>query len=278
MFDYTWHDHSQQQRNLSFQVPAKSLFNSFRKYRPYQPERANRELRHQLTQYARQQGWSNIEIVLQQRERVLEIQQRNDRGGGARLREMKSKRDEFFADYLAENYYNKLTDSLGRTGVKPDHVAIAKASEDIVKPLARAFQQNLGDNTQREYLARILSFMQSMPYEELTDRLTSNGAGFNPPARLLLENSGDCDSKTTLMGSLLQQIMPDVPVYIVYVPNHALLAVRMTRRNDERTASIDGQDLLLVEPTGPARLAIGELAPSTARYIDSRQYSAERFN
>jgi len=276
VLSYRWQGFDEQQHRITLDYPVTLLHNSFRKYRAYQPERANRELRYQLTRYARSQGWRNVEVVLRQREKVLEIRQRGKQNPEI-LRNMQQKHAELLAQHLRDNFYNELTDHTGRTGIKPDHVRIAEASEDIVVPLANAFSNLLGENSQREYLEAILTFMQGIPYQSLEDRIKSSGAGFNPPAKILLEHRADCDSKVTLMGGILRQLMPDVPIYAVYVPEHAFLALRMSRRDDEQTIEIDGQNFLVVEPTGPARLKIGELSETSARYVGGQQYRTERF-
>lgn len=276
ILQYRWQDFNGEALGITLRLPVTTVHNSFRKYRAYQPERANRELRYKLTRYARRQGWNNMEVLLRQRETVLEIRQRGNTNTDA-MAKMETAHEAFFTEYLRENFYNRHTDATGRTGIKPDHVAIAEASAEIIDPMAEAFGKLLGDNTQREYLGSVLSFMQGIPYQELTDRIRSNGAGFNPPARILLEHQADCDSKVTLMGGLLRELMPDVPVYAVYVPEHAFLALRMSRRDDEATIEIDGQSYLVVEPTGPASLKIGELSEASARYVAANQYRTERF-
>lgn len=207
ILQYRWQDFNGEALSITLQLPVSTLHNSFRKYRAYQPERANRELRYKLTRYARRQGWNTMEVLLRQRETVLEIRQRGNTDADA-MAKMEAAHEEFFSEYLRENFYNRHTDATGRTGIKPDHVAIAEASAEIIDPMAEAFGKLLGDNTQREYLGSVLSFMQGIPYQELTDRIRSNGAGFNPPARILLEHQADCDSKVTLMGACCANSCP----------------------------------------------------------------------
>lgn len=276
-FQYVWQTPTGIQYNITMAQDIEAIHQSFRKYRGYDLERANRELRYQLLRYAKQQGWRGIDVTLSAREQQLNIVRRGRLASDDVVANMHAAHERLFTEYLREHYYNRMTGVAGQVGIKPDHIAIAEASHEIILPLANAFRDLLGENTQRTYLEAVLSFVQGIPYQDLADRLTSSGAGFNPPARLLLEHQGDCDSKVTLMGALLRELMPDVPVYAVYVPDHAFLALRMSQREGEQSITIDDQSLLVVEPTGPALLKIGELGETAARYVSSGQYSTERF-
>lgn len=276
-FQYAWQTPTGAAYEITMAQDIEAIHQSFRKYRGYELERANRELRYRLLRYAKQQGWRGVEVTLSAREQQLDIVRRGRRASDAVLVDMHAAYERLFNEYLTEHYYNRITGVGGQTGIKPDHIAIAEASSNIILPLADAFRAVLGENTQRTYLEAVLSFMQGIPYQDLADRLESAGAGFNPPARLLLEHQGDCDSKVTLMGALLRELMPDVPVYAVYVPNHAFLALRMSQRDGEQSIMINDQSLLVVEPTGPALLKIGELGETAARYVSSGQYTTERF-
>jgi hypothetical protein len=62
---------------------------------------------------------------------------------------------------------------------------------------------------------------------------------------------------------------------MLYLPNHALLGISLPFRSTERTLNIAGIDYLLMEPTGPAKLKLGEIAPSSERAIDGNTYSFE---
>lgn len=96
-----------------------------------------------------------------------------------------------------------------------------------------------------------------------------------PPLSVVANNQGDCDSKTVLMASLIRSLIPDVKMVMIFLPSHALLGISLPFRTDEETLDIDGVDYLLMEPTGPAKIPLGEVANSSARDIAGNMFSTE---
>jgi hypothetical protein len=70
-------------------------------------------------------------------------------------------------------------------------------------------------------------------------------------------------------------LLPEVKMSMVYLPNHALLAIVLPFRTNEQTIDIDGMDYLLMEPTGPAKIPLGEIANRSASDIAGSMYSLE---
>lgn len=92
---------------------------------------------------------------------------------------------------------------------------------------------------------------------------------------MLEQNQGDCDSKVTLMAAMLAQLFPELKQAMVFVPGHALLGVALPAKPGEATLNREGETYLLMEPTGPAQLAMGQLAPTSKTLIDSQQLSVQ---
>ncbi|MDP5040425.1 MAG: hypothetical protein NWQ26_06095, partial [Paraglaciecola sp.] len=128
----------------------------------------------------------------------------------------------------------------------------------------------------RIYVNLLLSWVQSIPYNELEDRMSSNGAGFLPPLALIRENIGDCDSKSVLTAGLIRSLLPEIKLVMVYLPQHALLGISLPHRSNEQTFNFGGSDYLLMEPTGPALMPLGTVAASSERAINSRLFSYEQ--
>lgn len=59
------------------------------------------------------------------------------------------------------------------------------------------------------YVNLVLSWVQSIPYNKLEERLNSNGAGYLPPLSVVVNNQGDCDSKAVLMTNPVRPLLPD---------------------------------------------------------------------
>jgi hypothetical protein len=119
--------------------------------------------------------------------------------------------------------------------------------------------------------------VQSIPYSTLESRITSAGAGFNPPLKLLWENQGDCDSKVTLTAALLRSLMPRINIALIFIDNHALMGVNIAAEigSEEMTIEHNGITYLLAEPTGPALLALGTISEDSQQAILQGQYTIE---
>ena len=89
---------------------------------------------------------------------------------------------------------------------------------------------------------------------------------------MLQENRGDCDSKTVLLAALIRMLLPDVKLAIVYLPQHAMLAVQLPVTSTDDKATIEGKEYLLVDPTGPALLAPGQISQAYVMYTRSGQF------
>jgi len=79
-----------------------------------------------------------------------------------------------------------------------------------------------------------------------------------------MQNRGDCDSKVALLATLFQYLHPEIAQRLIFVPNHALLAVALPAQPGDEQLTIEGQGYLLLEPTGPAELPLGQIADAAA--------------
>lgn len=62
---------------------------------------------------------------------------------------------------------------------------------------------------------------------------------------------------------------------MVFVPGHALLAVDLPAKPGDVTLNWQGQNYLLLEPTGPATLPAGQIASTSKTLVDSKQLSVQ---
>lgn len=180
------------------------------------------------------------------------------------------------ADYLSQRFYTDYKTILGVEAIKHDHAKYAQLSADGLIPVVdaiKAMQQNVNDP--REFIGIALSWMQSIPYSTLEDRVSSNGSGYVSPKDLLMQNQGDCDSKATFLAALMRAYSQSVQQKLVLLPKHALLAVAIPANPDEKTISSNGTVYVLLEAAGPGYFDIGQVADSTLLDIRNRQYSLE---
>ena len=276
---YRWKDFQNQEQSLSFTLDKQQINRQFQKLKTYQPLVAQQHIRLAMQRAARAVDPKQARISVRMLGQSLQYQvrARNPAIIDEWQTRLLSLEDQAFDDYLANNYYARYHDYLGQEGVKPDHLRYANESIDTLLPAANAIYAKLLDNSQpRAYVNILLSWLQSIPYDNLENRLTSNGSGFLPPADVLISNHGDCDSKTTLAVALLRSMLPNMSMVILYLPGHALLGVQLSHREKDATVNIEGIDYLLVEPTGPAAYSVGEAAPTSLSAIAGNMFTYEK--
>lgn len=276
IFNYTWTDTQELSRDLTFTLPMSQL--NRQNHKKFIPELAQQYVYIELHKAARKIDPREARVEIQRRgqEILIQVSSRSDKLLDRWQRSMEQSKKKALDQYLQDNYYSHFRTYLGQEAIKPDHLRYIKENQAELLPIAQAVYDKLPTNSEtRAYVNLVLSWVQSIPYNELKSRVTSNGAGYLPPLSVVANNQGDCDSKTVLMASLIRSLIPDVKMTMVFLPNHALLGIVLPFRTNEQTIDIDGLDYLLMEPTGPAKIPLGEIANSSARDIAGNMYSLE---
>lgn len=283
-FSYQWRDFNDSQQSFDFQVDKTEFLQPLKRYRGFNLERSQRELTHQLNRYIRQQQWQGIQARLTPRQQSVELVTANSRTQEkqAQLNEYKRRLREYYNerwnDYLEANFYRQLTLPPGEQGIIPDHAAIASEMTAVLRPLIQAIGEQLGNNTQRNYINYIASFIQQIPYNDLNSKLDSRGDGFVPPNQLLYYNQGDCDSKVTLMSSVIKEIIVTPKMAIIYLPNHAVFGISISSRSDDISVKHNGVNYILVDVTGPAAMPLGQVGEETEFQVNTEQYTVVPIN
>jgi hypothetical protein len=275
-FDYTWLDHQEQTRNLAFAFPLHQL--NRQNHKKFIPDLAQQYVYIELHKSARKIDPKEARVKIQHRGKDIHIQvtSRSNHLIDKWQRSMDQAQERALDQYLQDNYYSHFRSHLRQKAIKPDHLRYIAENNAALLPIAQAVYDKLPTNSEtRTYVNLVLSWVQSIPYNELQNRLTSNGAGYLPPLSVVANNHGDCDSKTVLMASLVRSLLPEAKMAMIFLPKHALLGIALPFRTDEQTLKIDGIDYLLMEPTGPAKTPLGEIANLSAGYIGGNMYSFE---
>lgn len=275
---YQWPDHNDNIRKLSFDLPKQLIQNQFRKIKAFMPDIAQRYVYVELQKQAQLVNPKEARVKLQKlgRDIRVSVTSRSDKLLKKWQDTMAIKQRQAFDKYLQKNYYSRYRTYLGQEGVKPNHIRYAKESMPALVPLAQSLYQLLpAESESRAYVNLVLSWVQNIPYNRLQDRLVSNGSGYSPPLEVLLNNLGDCDSKSTLTAALLRILIPDLDIVMVYLPDHALLGAVLPHRNNEETLELNGAKYLLLEPSGPALMPAGNIGQHSANTIQSGMYSYE---
>ncbi len=283
-FSYHWDDFDGNQNAIEFSAHKKDFLEPLKRYRGFNRERSQRELSRQLNRYIRQQNWRGIQAKLTPRQQSVQLvtsrarnqeQQTQLEQYKRRLREYYNER---WIDYLDSNFYESISLPPGERGIIPDHAAIASEMENVIKPLINAIGEQLGDNTQRNYINYVTSFLQQIPYNELTNKLDSRGDGFTPPNQLIYYNQGDCDSKVTLMTAIMRNIINNAKMAIIYLPEHAVFGINISKRDSDTTIEHEGIQYVLVDVTGPAAMPAGTVGEDTEFHIRTGQYTVKPVN
>lgn len=278
---YRWRDLHKSEHQIAFTLNTDRIFNQFRHLKSFQPQIAQRHIMVALQKAAQQVDPRQARIKIARIGQDIRVE---IRGASALLQQkweqtFSQLRQTAFDEYLAANYYARFTSFLGQEGIKPDHARYAAESTDVLLPAAQAIYELLEDDSQpRAYVNLLMGYLQSIPYNRLENRIESNGAGFLPPASVLINNMGDCDSKTTLAVAMLHSMLPQVATVIIYLPDHALLGLLLPHREQDATLELDGVRYLLAEPTGPALLPIGEIAETSQAALAGNMFSYEKIS
>ncbi|UAA38099.1 hypothetical protein KIH87_15605 [Paraneptunicella aestuarii] len=278
-FDYMWQDSSEVAHTLHFTFEKAKLQEQFRHTKAYRKEIALRYVYIALQKEVQKISPKDAKIQIRKLPQEIQIQVKATSGEKQKewLDAMLQAKEEAFDNYLNENHYNRYKSPTGEEGVKPDHTRFIKENIELLLPVAQAiYDKLLEDSSTRAYVNLLLSWIQSIPYNPLEDRLTSNGSGYLPPSDVINSNLGDCDSKAVLTAALLRSLLPKLSMVVIYLPNHAMLGASLPHREDELTVNINGMDYLLLEPTGPALLKAGEIAESSRYFLDSGMFTHEK--
>lgn len=173
------------------------------------------------------------------------------------------------AAYMRKTYYTKVDD----THIMPDHKRLAKRYAPALAPLTAELKRQTPGLGVRERTDFLLNFLQSIPYDTLQSRYTSNGAGFQTPYGLFYGNKGDCDTKSVALAAALRGMYPSLRLTMVYVPNHAFIGVGVKQGPKDYALRMGGGVFVLADPTGPALTRLGEVSPDALRALKSGAFS-----
>lgn len=174
-----------------------------------------------------------------------------------------------FDDYVATSFYTYLEDDK----LMPDHKRIAKRYIRAMRPVAEGLAPAMRAMNQRERINYLMHFLQSIPYDTLTSRYSSNGAGFQTPYGLLINNKGDCDTKAVALMALLRNFYPKMRMVMVYIEGHAFIGLNMRPQGGESALKLGGTTFVIADPTGPAQVKLGQPDNRALKALKSGKYS-----
>lgn len=277
-FNYEWLDQQRNRQTLTFALNQQDIARLPTTQRNYQPAIAQRHVVVSLFRHARTYNPKDVRIDIKPHKDdiSIEVSTRFPEKLLEYKQQMREQESIAFQEYLYKNYYEQYKTKLNEKAIKPDHLRYVSESTGALIPLSQALYEKLNASSDaREYINLLLAWLQSIPYSTLTDRVTTNGAGFLPPISLLNQNKGDCDSKTVLAAAIIRAFLPRVPMRMIFLRNHALLAVSLNVGNNDESIMVDGIPYVLMEPTGPAKMVLGEIGEQSRRAMDQGEYTSQ---
>jgi hypothetical protein len=275
-FSYQWPDAPA----LQFQLADEHL-NTYRGLRRYQPHMAEQAVRNALIRKSAslQQQHRGSRILLSAPNLPLSFTvQAQDRQIAAQLQqEMASTQQKALQDHLYQGYYFLLQDSLKGQGVIPDHVRYMQDALPQLQPVADAFITLYGKQNVRDIAIALTRWVQQIPYRDMENRISSNGQGYVAPTQLIYDHQGDCDSKAVLWATIMRHIFPTLEIRILYLPEHAVIAAQIPATETEQIIELGTDSLLLVDPTGPALLKLGQIGDKYQPYLKNKQFTQRAF-
>ncbi len=277
LFKYQWLDINKQPQSFNFTIDNPSLFSRFRHFKTYKPEIAQNHISKSILRGLRKEPFDDVRVEYSELNKSITLHSQDQDALYIAENRLKQWQVEYLAQYLERNDYHRYITHEGESGIKPNHVAIAAASVELFKPFKEAVLDIVEIKDVRKVSNFILGFVQSIPYSTLESRVTSSGAGYSVPTKVLWENQGDCDSKMTLTAAIMRAIMPRIDLVFVYLDNHAILGVGIEPQGDDHYIKVNGNNYVLADPTGPKLMNLGELSFDSEQSINGNHYTAETF-
>ena len=271
VFDYRWQVRGAPEQALRFVLPIADVEQGQREFQSFSNQEANEEAFQEVKKEAarRSSGLYDIDVV--RTRDGFEVKGAIPRGVDPQplMDALRRVRDDAVKDYIARHFYMQVDE----LHVMPDHKKVAGRYAPALAPLAAAVRQQTARMSAREQVNWLLGFFQTIPYDQLLNRYTSNGAGFQTPYGLLLKNRGDCDTKSVALASLLRSLYPGLRLVMVYVPEHAFIGIGLPQGTGDYALRLGGVPFVLADPTGPAELKLGEVDRRALTYLNSGTYS-----
>jgi len=155
--------------------------------------------------------------------------------------------------------------------IRPNYSEIMKANRNMVAPIVELANKLQPNPTLADRVSMWLTFCQDMPYGIPPSQIDGKFiGGMLPPASVLAVGWGDCDSKSTLFGTLLS-FHPNVKMVFVSVPGHQLVGVRAQAISGQDSIQFEGEEYVLCEPVGLARLPMGKKSSLVTTIVSTRR-------
>lgn len=140
--------------------------------------------------------------------------------------------------------------------VEIDYAGVVERSMPSLDDCFRSLENSGKGYSRRQKLGLFLAFLQEIRYEIPPDKIEGRAVyGFYVPTEVLVNNHGDCDSKSAAFAALWRHL--DTALILVSLPEHMLVGVEVRPGPGEAFVRIGNRYFVLCEPAGPAKLHPG---------------------
>ena len=156
-----------------------------------------------------------------------------------------------------------------------DYGRCVDRNQPRLKLALEALRRVREDASLHDFLGLLVAFIQEIRYG-MPDLMEGNKymLGFWVPPRVLVSNSGDCDSKGVVFGALWKSFKK-YPLLIFKIPDHMFIGVAIPSLSEEGTVRLNGLMYTLCEVTGPEKLPPGLITPYSRSYLQSGRFLYE---
>ena len=256
-FDYAWKDASGKKRKLTFALPKDGVDADREEVTWMQRKLLYEHVAKEVRAFAKKQKKKGVTMKVKVDKGVQISASGPPKEARAALNAAEILRDEATEGWLVDHDFMRMKNG----DVSFDHASLAASYAKDLRPVAKALRK--GTKTDREFIERALSFVQSIPYEKR--KMKGGDPGYRRPLALLFRNRGDCDSKAVLFLGIVHAELPKLPLAMVYVPGHALTGVGLDKDKGDKMFKADGVKFIYAEPVGPALHGLGTPDPANKK-------------
>lgn len=273
-YEFAWRDYKNQIQQIKFNFNRDDVQQALAEFRPFSDDEANNYIYNVLKSQSVKPRRDGIRIDVANTGNGISltamghVRHESDLERG--LDDMRSLMQQSREEYVHQSLFRFVDDNV----IMPDHKRITQMYVNRMRPLALAIAREAGYD-KRRVLNYALGFMQTIPYDELLRRDTSNGAGFATPIEIFERNRGDCDSKSVALLSMMRALYPNMRMMMVYIPQHTFVAFEVPYDTQDVALRIGNRNFVLAEPVGPRILPLGQVDDKSLAALQSGDFTYE---
>lgn len=148
---------------------------------------------------------------------------------------------------------------VGEDRIRVDYSWVVASSRQDMRPVAEGLAtatRKAGYTSSRELSGGVTSFVQSLEYRQPPEVRTNgrgekvNTGGVTMPLETLATRAGDCDTKSLLLASILENVR-GAGVLLLEGSDHVFVGLRMAPQQQDHFVRVQGIEYVLVEVTTP---------------------------